>query len=60
MDNRHVLILAMKLSEIVETLKSDEALLDHTKERLAYTGRLLDEHIELMKTEIFGPLPPTS
>lgn len=52
MDNRLILSFIMQVSELVEVLRRDEALLDHTKEHLAGISYRLDETLALMKKEL--------
>jgi hypothetical protein len=51
-DDRLILVLVMNVSFLLDALRSDEALLDHTKERLGGIKYTLEEILAEMKKNL--------
>jgi hypothetical protein len=51
-DDRLILSLVMQVSFLLDALRADEALLDHTKERLGGVQHSIEEVLAEMKKEL--------
>ncbi len=51
-DDRLILSFVMQVSFLLDALRSDEALLDHTKERLSGVQHSIEEVLTEMKREL--------